>query len=79
MNYALIENGTVINIIYLHPMNADEFPNAVEIGELPIQIGDSYADGKFYRDGKEITITPQEPTYTLDQAANLLAQEVSNE
>ncbi len=78
MTYALIENGIATNIIYLHPMNADEFPNAVEIGELPIQIGDSYADGKFFRDGKEITIT-QEQTYTLDQAANLLAQEVANE
>ena len=78
MTYALIENGIATNIIYLHPMNADEFPNAVEIGELPIQIGDSYADGKFYRDGKEITIM-QEQTYTLDQAANLLAQEVANE
>ena len=78
MTYALIENGIATNIIYLHPMNADEFPNAVEIGELPIQIGDSYADGKFFRDGKEITIT-QEQIYTLDQAANLLAQEVANE
>ena len=78
MTYALIENGIATNIIYLHPMNADEFPNAVEIGDLPIQIGDSYADGKFFRDGKEITIT-QEQIYTLDQAANLLAQEVANE
>ncbi len=54
MNYALIENGTVTNIIYLHPMNADEFTNAVSIGDLPIQIGDAYVAGKFYRDGAEI-------------------------
>ena len=77
MNYALIKNGIVTNIIYLHPMNADEFPNAVEIGDLPVAIGDSYAEGKFYRDGKEITLTPTEPTYTLDEAATILAQEVS--
>ncbi len=79
MNYALIENGNVTNIIYLHPMNADEFPSAVEIGDLPVAIGDSYENGKFYRGGKEITLTPTEARYTLDEAANLLAQEVSNE
>lgn len=54
MNYALIENETVENIIYLHPMNADEFKNAVSIGALPVQIGDTYSDGKFYRDEMEI-------------------------
>lgn len=79
MNYALIKNGIVTNIIYLHPMNADEFPNAVEIGDLPVTIGDSYENGKFYRGGKEITLTPTEARYTLDEAANLIAQEVSNE
>lgn len=55
MNYALIENNTVINIIYLHPMNADDFPNAVPINALPVKIGDAYVDGKFYSDGIEIT------------------------
>lgn len=77
MNYALIDNGIVTNLIWLHPMNASEF-SAVPINDLPIQIGDVYEDKKFYRNGKEITIT-QEQTYTLDQAANLLAQEVANE
>lgn len=56
MNYALIENGTVINLIWLHPMNESEFPNAVSIGELPVMIGDSYVDGKFYREGEEVVI-----------------------
>lgn len=54
MNYALIENNIVINLIWLHPMNADEFPNAVLIDNLSVQIGDTYEDGKFYRDGVEI-------------------------
>lgn len=76
MNYALIENGIVTNIIYLHPMNADEFPSAVEIGDLPVAIGDSYTEGKFYRDGKEITITPSQ-LYTLDEAAEIIAKEAS--
>lgn len=64
MDYALIKNGKVINIIVLHPMNAGEFSNAVSTNNLPIQAGDTYEDGKFYRDGKEITIeqpyTPSE-------------------
>lgn len=57
MNYALIENGIVVNIIYLHPMNADEFTNAVSFGDLPIQIGDTYTNRKFYRDGVEIILS----------------------
>lgn len=77
MDYALIDNGIVVNIIYLHPMNADEFPNAVPTNDLPIEIGDTYTEGKFYRDGKEIVYVPTEPTYTLDEAATILAQEVS--
>lgn len=79
MNYALIENGNVANIIWLHPMNASEFANAVTTNGLPIQLGDTYIDGKFYRDGEEITLIPAEPTYTLDEAAELLTQEVAND
>ena len=51
MNYALIDNGIVTNIIWLSPKNADEFPNAIPYGNLPVQIGDTYEDGKFYRNG----------------------------
>lgn len=62
MNYALIENGTVINIIWLHPMNASEFANAVPMNDLQIAIGDTYVDGKFYRNGEEVTSAPVEPS-----------------
>ena len=54
MEYALIKDEIVINLIWLHPMNADEFPNAVSIEGLPVQIGDTYIDGIFYRDGEEV-------------------------
>lgn len=77
MDYALIDNGLVANIIYLHPMNADEFPNAVSTNGLPIKIGDTYAEGKFYRDGKEIVPVPTEQLYTLDEAAAIIASEVA--
>lgn len=79
MDYALIENGIVTNMIYLHPMNADEFQDAVPTSGLPIQIGDTYENGKFYRDGEEITMTPAEQHYTLDEAAAIIASEVASD
>lgn len=54
MNYALLQNNIVTNIIYLHPMNAEDFPNAVPIGDYPVAVGDVYAEGQFFRDGKLI-------------------------
>ena len=56
MNYALIKDGTVINIIYLHPMNAGDFPDAVATEGLPINIGDTYDGEHFLRDGKVVSI-----------------------
>lgn len=54
MNYALIENGVITNVIYLSSANAYEFPNAVNIDQYPVGIGDTYVDGKFYHDGVEV-------------------------
>lgn len=54
MNYALIEDGIVTNIIWLYPANADEFPNAVPLDDVPAGIGDSYDGEVFYRDGERI-------------------------
>lgn len=59
MNYALIVDGRVVNVIVLHPMNADEFPNAVPVDGYAVQIGDECIDGIFYRDGAEIKSTVQ--------------------
>ena len=65
MNYALIENGVVTNIIWLYETNADEFPGAVKLGERQVEIGDTYEDGRFYRDGAEVL--------TAEEAAQLEA------
>lgn len=65
MNYALIENGIVTNIIWLYETNAEEFPSAVKLGERQVEIGDTYEDGKFYRDGVEVL--------TAEEAAQLEA------
>lgn len=65
MNYALIENGIVTNIIWLYETNADEFPAAVKLGERQVEIGDTYEDGRFYRNGVEVL--------TAEEAAQLEA------
>ena len=57
--YALVENGVVTNIISLNDRNASDFPNAGKTYDRPVGIGDTYTDGKFYRDGEEI-FTPLE-------------------
>ena len=59
MRYALIDNGIVRNVIVLNDRNASDFPTAVKLGDRPVAIGDTYTDGKFYRDGVEV-LTPME-------------------
>lgn len=74
MNYALIEDGKVINIISLHPLNSEDFPNAVSTNGLPVQIGDKYKNGKFYHEGIEIEI----PKPNVDGVKDLAIQEVQD-
>ena len=59
MRYAMVIDGAVTNIIALNNRNASDFPTAVKLGDRPVGIGDTYADGKFYRDGVEV-LTPLE-------------------
>ena len=59
MRYALIDNGIVTNVIALNDRNANDFPAAVKLDDRPVGIGDTYTDGKFYRDGVEV-LTPME-------------------
>lgn len=54
MNYAVVENGTVTNIIWLYPGNASDFPDAVPCGDLPVAIGDTYDGEHFFRDGERV-------------------------
>lgn len=53
MTYALLdENGYIINAIILDEWRADEFPNAVPVGDIQANIGDKYENGIFYHDGE---------------------------
>lgn len=51
MTYALIQDGVVVNMIWLNPANADDFPDAVPVNGIAAGIGDTYSDGIFYRNG----------------------------
>ena len=59
MRYAIVADGIVTNVIALNDRNANDFPTAVKLGDRPVGIGDTYSDGKFYRDGVEV-LTPLE-------------------
>ena len=54
MNYALIENGVVTNIIWLYSGNAADFPTAVPCGDVPVAIGDTWDGQDFYREGARV-------------------------
>lgn len=59
MDYAIVENGTVTNVVVLTQKDLPYFPDAVLIPEGTLTgIGDQYKDGKFYCDGEEITSQP---------------------
>lgn len=74
MSYAIVIDGVVTNLIRLHPLNAGSFANAVPTNGLPVAIGDTYAGGKFYHNGEEITL--YEPEGDEDMAAALAMLEV---
>jgi len=52
MDYAIIEDGIVTNVI-VGPL--PDGMDGVAMGDLPVVIGDSYADGVFTRDGEPVT------------------------
>ena len=66
MNYALIENGIVTNIIWLNERNEAEWPNAVRLYDRMVEVGDTYTDGKFYRDGVEVLAPLEQAQAEID-------------
>ncbi len=54
MRYALVVNGTVSNVIEINDSNAGEFSNSIKLYDRPVAIGDTYANGHFYRYGAEV-------------------------
>lgn len=60
MDYAKIKDGIVVNVLSIRWQQAHEFPDCVPLNDIPAGIGDTYEDGKFYRDGAEIKSAAQE-------------------
>ncbi len=62
MKCAIIENGTVVNIIVPPlPLGVD----GINVDNRPVAIGDSYTGGEFTRDG-EAVLTPTEKIVALE-------------
>ena len=76
MRYALIEGGIVTNVIALNDRNASDFPTAVKLSDRPVDIGDTYTDGKFYRDGKEVMTALEEANNEIDILTQQLGEAV---
>lgn len=74
MNYALIEDGIVTNIIWLYPANASDFPNAVPMGDVPVSIGDTYVDGVFYRDGERVLTYSESLAQIIEEQEATIAE-----
>ena len=66
MRYAIVTDGIVTNIIALNDRNANDFPAAVKLGDRPVGIGDTYTDGKFYRDGVEVLTQMEQAQAEID-------------
>lgn len=78
MNYAIVEDGVVTNIIVLYPNNAKDFSSAVRCGDIPVATGDTYDGTHFYRNGEQVvsalTVMRQEVQTMENELPTLKAQ-----
>ena len=74
MTYALVENGVVINMIWIYPGNKDEFPGAVAIGDIPVVIGDTYDGQYFMRNGKRVLTYLEVAQNTIEELDEALLE-----
>lgn len=57
-NMAKVEDGVVTNILWCS-VTEPQTDTLLDLEDRPVGIGDTYTDGKFYRDGVEV-LTPLE-------------------
>lgn len=69
MTYAQIKGGKVVNVLSIRQAQAHEFPDCVPMNDIPAGIGDTYEDGKFYREGVEV----KSPVQKLAEANEIMA------
>lgn len=76
MRHALVEETKIVNIIEIDPRNASDFKSAVTIPEnIFAGIGDTYRDGRFYRENPE---THEEEEILPYDPMTAYAQELQN-
>lgn len=71
---ALIENGTVANMLWCSD-SEPETDILLDPADRPVAIGDTYSNGKFYRDGVEI-LTPLEEALKKNAEYEAALQEI---
>ena len=76
MRYAMVIEGKVTNIIEMDKRNEQFFPSAVYTGDRPVGMGDTYTDGHFYRDGKEVLTALEEANNEIDSLTQQLGEAV---
>ena len=69
-NMALVSDGVVINVLWCSD-KAAQTDTLIDPDGRPVGIGDTYSDGKFYRDGAEV-LTPLEEAQ--EESARLRAE-----
>ena len=65
MNYAIIKEGTVTNIIHAQSVSS---PSAVPTYGTPVAIGDTYDNGAFFRNGEKVLTAAEYLQNKLDMA-----------
>lgn len=74
MRAATIKDGVVTNIIVINP---DTYTGtAVQTGDLPVAIGDTYDGTDFWRDGVKVELPAADPNVEYAEALRILGVEV---
>lgn len=77
MRASLITDGVVANIIIIDP---DRYTgNAVQTGDLPVAIGDTYDGTDFYRDGVKVEMPVEEPNTEYAEALAIMGVQLYEE
>lgn len=73
MNFAIVEDEVVTNVIWLSASNRGDFPNSVCVANRAVAIDDQFIDGVFIRDGVPVPKYPDQIAILATQVAELEA------
>ena len=73
MKAVILKGDMVINVIVVDPDRYNG--SAIQIGDLPVTVGDTYDGTDFWRGGEKVT-PPPDPTAEYIEALRVLGVEV---